>query len=294
MGDWEIDIQLPSGAVRGGIGLNAYPIVFNTGQVILGWTALFRHTQDERYLSAALRAADWLVDAQDSDGKWVRSTYLEAPRAYHSRVAWPLLEVFALSGNERYRQSALNFIEWLLPQQLDNGFFPHMALVPGDFPITHTIAYTLRGLIECARLLDASGTQVKQAALQSISGLMETHPTLDQTGYLPGALDGTWQSRASHMCLTGNAQLAIVLLALSNNSDDEMARAARALIDRLKTHHPLHRRHLGIRGGLPSSHPIKGAYVPHAILNWGTKFLVDALIQTSKIGVQHASSEHAC
>ena len=36
MGDWEIEIQLPSDAVRGGIGINEYPIVFNTGQVILG------------------------------------------------------------------------------------------------------------------------------------------------------------------------------------------------------------------------------------------------------------------
>ena len=30
MGDWEIEIQLPSGAVRGGSGVNPYPIVFNT------------------------------------------------------------------------------------------------------------------------------------------------------------------------------------------------------------------------------------------------------------------------
>jgi len=31
MGNWEIDIQLPSGAIRGGSGINDYPIVFNTG-----------------------------------------------------------------------------------------------------------------------------------------------------------------------------------------------------------------------------------------------------------------------
>ena len=294
MGNWEIDVQLPSGAVRGGIGLNAYPIVFNTGQVILGWTSLFRHTKDERYLSAAMRAADWLVDAQDPDGKWVRSTYLEAPRAYHSRVAWPLLEVFDLSGDERYRKSALAFIEWLLPQQLDNGFFPHMALVPDEVPITHTISYTLRGLLECARLLGPSGTQAKQAVQQSVNAIMERHPTIGQTGYLAGALDSEWQARASHMCLTGNAQLALVLLALSADSGDTMAGAARALIDRLKTHHPLDRRHPGIRGGLPSSHPIRGAYVPHAILNWGTKFLVDALWQASFLETRQAPSQRAC
>lgn len=258
MGDWEIDVQLPSGAVRGGIGLNAYPIVFNTGQVILGWTALYRHTGEERYLHSAVRAANWLIDMQDADGKWVQSTYLHAPRAYHSRVAWPLLEAFELSGDERYRQSALRFIDWLLPQQLDNGFFPHMSLLPGELPITHTIAYTLRGLLECARLLGPSGTQIKQAVFRSVVQLMDAHPTIGQTGYLAGALDAEWQAGTAHICLTGNAQLAIVFLALSDSPNDSLALGARALIDRLKTHHPLDRHHAGIRGGLPSSHPIGG------------------------------------
>ncbi|MGB1717705.1 MAG: hypothetical protein ACPHO6_06090, partial [Candidatus Latescibacterota bacterium] len=78
------------------------------------------------------------------------------------------------------------------------------------------------------------------------------------------------------------------------DSGDTMADAARTLIDRLKTHHPLDRRHPGIRGGLPSSHPIRGAYVPHAILNWGTKFLVDALWQASTLETRQAPSQRAC
>jgi len=70
MGDWELEIQLPSGAVRGGIGTNDYPIVFNTGQVILGWTSLYGETKESRFLNAAIRAADWLLSIQDPDGKW--------------------------------------------------------------------------------------------------------------------------------------------------------------------------------------------------------------------------------
>ncbi len=42
MGDWECEIQLPEGGVRGQIRVNDYPIVFNTGQVMLGWLALHR------------------------------------------------------------------------------------------------------------------------------------------------------------------------------------------------------------------------------------------------------------
>ncbi len=277
MGNWEIAIQLPSGAVRGGIGLNDYPIVFNTGQVILGWTALYRHAGDERYLDAARRAADWLLDVQDDDGKWTRHTYLDAPRAYHARVAWPLLEVFDLCGDERYRRAAQAFVNWLLPLQQGSGFFPHMALQPGQYPITHTIAYTLRGLLECARLLSGDGHTVRSAVQRAVDGLLQAQPQMGTTGFVPAALDAAWSGRANHMCLTGNAQLAIVLFALGDAPSSPLHRIAHALVDRLKTHQSLRARHPGIRGGLPSSFPIGGAYVPHAILNWSTKFFADAL-----------------
>ncbi len=278
MGDWEIAVQLPSGAVRGGIGLNDYPIVFNTGQVMLGWTALYRHAGDERYLDAARRAADWLLDIQDGDGKWTRHTYLDAPRAYHARVAWPLLEVFALSGDERYRRAARSFIDWLLPLQEDSGFFPHMALQPSEYPITHTIAYTLRGLLECARLLGDEGTTVRAAVQRAVDGLLRSQSQMATTGFVPAALDASWNGRAGHMCLTGNAQLAIVLFALSDSPDSTPHRIAHTLVNRLKTHQSLRSRHPGIRGGLPSSFPMYGAYVPYAILNWSTKFFADALL----------------
>jgi len=277
MGDWEIEIQLPSGAARGGIGINDYPIVFNCGQVILGWTALYRHARDERYLQAAIRAADWLVSIQEADGKWVRHTYLDAPRAYHARVAWPLLEVHALSGDIRYRKSAQRFLNWLVTQQPENGFFPYMALEPGQKPITHTIAYTLRGLLECARLLEDEGAAAHTAAHLAASRLLDAHPQVVETGFLPAELDASWSGTALHTCLTGNAQLAIVFLALARE-DQRMAQAGHALIERLKRHHSLSSPHPGIRGGIPSSFPIWGSYVPYAILNWATKFFIDALL----------------
>jgi hypothetical protein len=37
-------------------GVQANPIVFDTGQVIFGWLAVYANSQDERYLGAALRA----------------------------------------------------------------------------------------------------------------------------------------------------------------------------------------------------------------------------------------------
>ncbi len=50
MGDWEIAVQLPEGAVMGGkFNLEPTPAVFNTGMVLLGWSALIRRTGLERF-----------------------------------------------------------------------------------------------------------------------------------------------------------------------------------------------------------------------------------------------------
>src|SRR6266849_4149796 len=63
MAEWEIEIQMPSGAVLGGLYRHGQqdgpPVVFNTGQVILGWCRAFDETGDERFLLAALRGAKW-------------------------------------------------------------------------------------------------------------------------------------------------------------------------------------------------------------------------------------------
>ena len=284
LGEWEIEVQLPSGGVRGGIGLNDYPIVFNTGQVILGWTALYRATAEERFLTAAVRAADWLLDIQDPDGKWTRHTYLDAPRAYHTRVAWPLLEVHAATGEKSYRAAAERFLQWLKIQRLPAGGFAHMALEPGQVPITHTIAYTLRGLLECGLAL---GPPSQNELIDLVSSDVRQLVTAQQAqlqappAKLPAALDENWHGRARHSCLPGNAQLAILLLklhALAPAQTADFAHAAQTLIEQVKAGQFLTGKKTSLFGGVPASAPIGGAYVPYALPNWGAKFLADALL----------------
>ena len=281
LGQWELEVQLPTGGVRGGIGLNNYPIVFNTGQVILGWTALFRATSEQRFLDAAQRAADWLLTIQDSDGKWSRHTYLNAPRAYHSRVAWPLLSVYALTGEEPYRTAAERFLHWLQTQRRPDGGFNHMALEPGQVPITHTIAYTLRGLLECGLALGEPWRQTlgDLVAADACSLLKaqstQLHPP---PARFPAALNEDWSAQSTHSCLPGNAQLAIVMLKLYDlGYTIELARAALALIEQVKAAQLLIHRHPELHGGVPASMPIWGPYVPYALPNWAAKFLIDAL-----------------
>jgi len=285
MGDWEIDIQLSSGAVRGGrgkIGAPPYPIVFNTGQVLLGWTALFRSTQEERFLSAAVRASDWLVQIQDVDGKWSQHSYMDVPHAYHTRVAWPLLEIHEFTGEERYRTAATRHIEWALSQAHPDGWFTHMELVPGENPPTHTIAYTLRGLLESAAHLQELRQPILEAILKTSDHLLQRLPTIPST-QLPAAFDSAWKP-SSGSCLTGNAQLAIFWLELfRHRREPRFVEAATSLLEGLKSTQSLDARHPGIRGGIAGSSPIWGPYLPFAYPNWAAKFFADALMKKEEI-----------
>src|SRR6059058_3119987 len=60
---WEVEIQLPSGAVRGGVmGERTSPAVFNTGQVLFGWLAA------PEFTAAAARNLRAVTRLQHDDG----------------------------------------------------------------------------------------------------------------------------------------------------------------------------------------------------------------------------------
>lgn len=285
MGDWEMDIQLDSGAVRGGVGLNPDPLVFDTGQVILGWMALHRTTGKDRYLEAAARAADWLADIQDQDGGWSRHTFQGLARVYHARVAWAVLSVYDRTGQEGYRRCGQRHVEWVLSQATETAWFRRMAFDDNSVPLTHTIAYTLRGLWECARLLGDERTP--QLVGRACDGIIERYRLAeggaieDSPAFLPATLNENWDpGDDSYSCLTGNVQLALLWLKIYRaGGDDRYCRAAQRLITGVKTTQSLTTRSGAIRGGVPGSRPVWGGYLSHAYPNWAAKFLADALME---------------
>jgi hypothetical protein len=290
MGDWEIDIQLPSGAVRGGVGINDFPIVFNTGMVILGWTDLFRKTGFDRYLSAAVKAADWLCQNMENNGRWVKNSYKGIPHAYHSRVSWSLLEVYKLTNDLKYKEAALRNITWVLSLVQGNGWIKEMGFSGEAAPFTHTIAYTLRGLIECSHFfteemkLKIQGTVIKAAG--EIMSVYEESQSDNSSRImlLPGNLDCNWQSSAEYSCLTGNVQMAIIWLKIFQlNNDRHFLDAAKKIIIQLKHLQNIKSLNSGIRGGIAGSYPIWGSYMQFSYPNWAAKFFADALMLQESI-----------
>jgi hypothetical protein len=285
MGDWEIDIQLPSGAVRGGRGINDYPIVFNTGQVMLGWCSLYRVTQEDRFLTAAVDAANWLLTVQDADGKWRRHSFMDAPHAYHTRVAWALLETYQLAGEDRYRHAAESNIKWALSFSGRHGWLEYMGFTPDEAPLTHTIAYTLRGLLESARFLpDVTATEAKDLVLAAAHKTLRVYELRkrvpeDEPAFFPGAFAQDWRPARSPSCLVGNAQMAIIWLKVYQLTQDaRFLNGALKMLDQVKQTQDLSSGNAGIHGGVAGSYPVWGPYLRLAYPNWAAKFFADALM----------------
>jgi hypothetical protein len=278
MAQWEIEVQMASGAVQGGvIGFPPTPAIFNTGQVLLGWARAFRETGDEQYRKAAIRAADFLVDAQDPDGAWRRhgSRYArQGVNIYDVRTAWGLLETALVCESARYQAAAVQNFDFALSRQHDNGWFAECCLDDDARPLLHTLAYTMEGYVEAGMLLGepryiASATRAADALLD--------RQRLD--GSLAGQFDAEWRPAARWSCLTGDAQTSIVWLRLARLTGDARYREAAVRINRyLMRTQRRDSADPGVRGGIKGSQPIWGGYGPFEYLNWAAKFFADAVI----------------
>lgn len=283
-GDWEISIQ------TGGGGVLSSPSspecrVFNTGQVILGWCALFEKTSADRFMQAAQRAGDYLDSLQEADGAWRQDTYCGA-RTYHARVDWALLKLAKLSGKERYIKTALNNINWVLRQQQPNGWFDNVQLQ--NWPaITHVIAYTLRGLLESEAEQFAETAELK--LIQRIIPAAEAicHAAKNNfvkiPGLLPTSFDCDWQSKDRDSCITGDCQMAINLYRLAQlTGREDFAACADIIVNAVKQTVIYTNARPELVGAVAGSYPVYHGYVPFGFPNWAAKFFADALMLKSR------------
>lgn len=277
MGDWEIAVQLPEGAVMGGkLNTAPTPAVFNTGMVLLGWSALISQTREARFRSAAARAAEWLVSVQEPDGQWVKgnSQYaIAGGTLYNVMAAWGLCEAGVALGEERYVRAAIRNAEYCLSRQNPNGWLPDCCLTDVAAPLLHTLAYSMQGLLGIGRLtgkndLIAGAQRLADAELRLMSG----------DGFLPGRQRRNFSAAVDWCCLTGSAQTSAVWSQLYQLTQDQRYPAAIERINRyLMARHDIRNPDPRLRGGVPGSWPVWGSYGRLQTLNWATKFFIDAL-----------------
>jgi glycosyltransferase involved in cell wall biosynthesis len=289
MGAWLADVQRADGSI--GRGLWAGPAdttakpaeVFNTGQVLFAYVSLAgADGGDERMVAAATRAAAWLHEHQNADGSWTAHSLHGVAHSYYTRVAWALARAGRVLDEPAWSKAALQAAEWAVGLQRDNGWIDLMAFAPGSDPLTHTVAYTIEGLLECGLVLDsepawAAGVAACDAVARSYH--MPDGCRLGRGPGLAATLTADWRGSASYECPTGSAQLALCcqrVADIDGRADlrwfaDELMRSVK-LAQAGPSSPPTQ------RGGVPGSMPIWGRYASFRYLNWAAKFTADALL----------------
>jgi hypothetical protein len=279
MARWEAAVQMPEGAVQGGVITAApTPAIFNTGQVLFGWRAAYRHAADEAFKRAAVRAADYLVAQMDTDGAWRKnlsaftSTNLDT-YAYNVRSAWALALAQDLVQGSAYRDAAARNVEFVLTLCRENGWIAKNCLGRPEQPLLHTIAYAYQGLLECSVLLDLGAAL--DVVLRGNAALLRD---FEEQGQLHGRYADCWSPTVHWRCLTGEAQTSIVWQRLAQvTGDRKWSAAAERLNTRVKKTQQL----AGPpekAGGVKGSYPITSPYGALEYLNWAAKFFADALL----------------
>ncbi len=274
--DWLVAIQMPNGAFRGGVASDgpAVPVTFNTGQILLGLAAGVAHF-GETYRKSMIAAADWLVETQDADGCWRKhATPYANPgeKTYETHVAWGLYEAARLETGRGYAEAANKNLAWALSHQTENGWFTDCCLSDPSRPLTHTIGYALRGLIEGYRF--TGDREILEKANKTAEGVLQA---MRPDGFLHGRLDSRWHGTVSWACLTGTAQIAACWLLLygetGNPSFKQAALAANRYVrGTVRLNGPPE-----TRGAVKGSFPVSGEYVRFQYPNWACKFFIDSL-----------------
>ena len=283
MARWESDVQLESGAVQGGvIGFPPTPAIFNTGQVLFGWSAAYRESADERFLRSAVRAADFMAHVQDADGAWRLhgSKYARGGvNVYDARSAWGLLDAYGVTHAPDHRAAVVRNLDFVLTRQQPNGWYAECCLDDDTQPLLHTIAYTMEGLLESGAILNEP-RYIEGARKAAVALLALQRPD----GSLAGRFDRDWTPTVRWSCLTGDAQTAIVWFRLSEiTGETKYAAAAARMTDYLCGTQNLTSGDPGIRGGIAGSQPIWQEYGRYEYLNWAAKFFADALLLRLKV-----------
>lgn len=250
------------------------PVVFDTGQVLFGWLASYRDGGDERFLQAAARSGDWLVQAQDPKGMWKKYQHLGVSKVIDARVAWAMLELYRLTGQASYRASAVRHLDWVLSQQQKDGWFENCGFTPQADPFTHTIAYTAEGLFRSGELL--SDERYLAAAKNTADQLLRLQRP---DGSLASTYASGWRVSDDTSCLTGNVQMSDLWLALALRYQlPEFKTASKKALDYVCQLQDLKTDNLNVRGGIGGSFPIFGKYERFKYPEWAAKFFISAIL----------------
>lgn len=260
------------------------PSPFNTAQIVHGLVAWHRATGDERALAAALRAGEWLLSVQDGDGAFRKYYYQGVAASYSAHASCWLAELGAHTGEDRFLRAAGRHVDWLLGHVDDEtGWIDLAGFSAEDHrarrSVTHTLAYTIWGVLLNGEILGRDDAVAVAARTAERVGRR-----LELSRRLPGILDHRFRAAAEFVCLTGNAQMACIWERIFQRTRDlRLVNFAWKALDGVLAAQPLDTATPDLRGGIPGSDPVWGAYIPMAVPNWAAKYAIDAMLACERM-----------
>jgi len=290
-GKWLLSIQNEDGSFPSGLhSKNSanFPSIFNTAQIIDGLVELSKFDQDNCWINSAERAAIWLSRGVNDDGTWDTGNYQNSYNpSYYSQVAWPMLRVWKITNDTFIREKAKKVLIYICNKTTKNGEIVDWGFKPNDAAFTHTIAYTIRGIIECAIILDMWDKfgAYTEKSINKFYRLSELN-----NGKLPGSFKLGWKGDSSYSCLTGNAQIAICLMRYEQLFPDlRLINASCKLVDYVCSQQRTKGQNIGAVGG---SSPLWGKYMFLRYPNWAAKYHADALMMLiNRLNIEKKANE---
>jgi hypothetical protein len=186
-------------------------------------------------------------------------------------VSWGLFEAARLEPSRGFGETGLKQVRWALTKQSSNGWFSQNCLSSPDEPLTHTIGYVLRGLIEAYRF--SGNEEILAASRKTADALLKV---IENDGRIAGRLGSNWEPTVGWVCLTGSVQIASCWFLLHS-----ITRKAEYLEAAKRANHYVRRTvdlrgNPGVVGGVRGAFPVNGDYGKFEYLNWAAKFCIDA------------------
>jgi hypothetical protein len=186
-----------------------------------------------------------------------------------------------LTNHENYRNAAVQQCCWVIKErQRPNGWFDDCDNTEhsNDRPITHTIAYTIDGLLDVGRLLENEAF-INAAAISA----NKLFSIFNKNKYLSARFDSDWRGTASYVCLTGCAQIAIIWLKLFELTENVQYLNSALKLNDFLISCQCNIDNSDMSGAIPGSFPAWGEYATFGYPNWATKYFIDSLLLETRL-----------
>ncbi len=282
-GRWLLEIQNEDGSFNE-IDTNK-PFAFDTGQCLFGLIALYKYTHDQNYYKSSFRAVEWLAQNQEDDGSWQRVAYHKQKHTYYTRVASAIYSFALISENETFKNVALKNIDWVVKNQLANGYFKYSAFSEGEDAYLHTLIYILEGVLDIyeyngdQKLLDA--ILLNSEVFKNLNGNRDL--------ILCSQYNQNFDCVNSERCMTGLAQWAGVALRIFEITGDEAYKhCAMNTLFYLKAKQM---KSSTMKGAFSASIPFWGRYGWFDFVNWTNKFFIDTMLMYEKLELTYLDEQ---